>query len=50
MWRIHEWLNLSQLKLIDLNIGYKTNFALLSLWVWVEVEGFRDCHIYKLEL
>ena len=49
-WRIHQWLNVIQLNVIVLNIGFKTNFALSSLWIRVEVEGFRYCHIYKLEL
>ena len=28
----------------------KTNIAFLSLWVWVEIEGFRDCWICILQL
>ena len=30
------------LKLLVLNLGFNTYFALLSLWVWAEVEDFRD--------
>ena len=29
--RIHQWVNLTSLKLIVLNLGFKTNIALLSL-------------------
>ena len=33
-----------------LNLGFKIDGALLTLWVWVEVEGFRDYWITILEL
>ena len=39
---------MDQLKLIQVNClkpWVKTNIALLSLWVWVEVEGFKDSWI-----
>ena len=36
--------NLTQPKLIDLNLGSIRNVALLNLWVWVEVVEFRDCN------
>ena len=42
-WRIHQWLNLSELNLIVLNFGFKTYLAFLSLRVCLKVEGFRDC-------
>ena len=30
-WRIHQWLDLSQLKHIVLSLGFKTYLALLNL-------------------
>ena len=32
-----------------LNLGFKPRIALLSHWVWVEVEGIRDNWICGLE-
>lgn len=40
----------SYLKLHVLNLGAKTYSTHFILWVWMEVDGFRDCWICKLEL
>jgi hypothetical protein len=35
---MHQWVKFTQLELTIINLGFKTNVALLSLWVWVKVE------------
>ena len=35
--------------LVVLTLGSKTYITVLSLWVWMEVEGFRDCWICIVE-
>ena len=42
-WWIHQWITFSWLKLNVLNLHCKRDIALMSLWVWVGVEGSRDC-------
>ena len=43
---IHRWV----IEMNYFNIGFKTDDALSNLWVWVEVEGFRDCNSWYRSL
>ena len=42
--------DLSKLKLLVLNLGFKLDVTLLSLWVWPEVEGIVGSTYYNFEI
>ena len=39
----HDRIYLGIGELLLVNLGFETYIALLSIWEWVEVRGFRDC-------